>query len=339
MNLKYLGFASRWSPLAVRERALPSVLKPNELLVNVSFIGLNPIDIKLKSIALPPLSWQVGKDFSGVVEAVGGAQTSAFKIGDRVCGGLLSPLDGVLGTHAILDVTKHAVMQTPPALSDEQAAAFPLTFGTAWELLSRTPKRGRLLVLGGASNVGTYAIQIAKHHYDYSEIVATCSASSADFVKSVGADRTIDYRQGNVSQQLKDLGIKFDAIVDTVGGYDALKVWPDILKSYRDGGVYVSNAGDVAPSGSYKHALVAPTLKTIPWALPRLLFGRFLGINYQLVAVGTNAWVQPARDFIANNKITMPIDSVYPLSEYQQAWDRLENMQAKGKVLLDVRNA
>lgn len=338
MSVKYIGYSSRFSPLRLQEKKLPASLGPTQLLVDVSYIGINPIDIKLKSIALVPLNYQVGKDFSGRVEAVGSQLLDDWKVGDRVCGGLISPFEGILGTKALLDVTKHAVMKTPENLDDLHAAAFPLTYGTAFEMLDRTTKSGNILVMGGASNVGSYAIQLAKHMFGYNTIVATCSRNSDETVRSYGAGHTVDYKSPDVSKQLKDLGLKFDAILDTVGGYDALKVWPDILKSNKDGGVYVSIAGDVAPSGSYKNGLIKPTLLSIPWAVPRLLFGKYFGINYQLVAAKKGAWVNSATEFFENNKVQVPIDSVYSWDEFQKAWDKLETMSARGKVLISTKN-
>lgn len=336
MSLKYIGYSSRFSSLRSQEKKLPATLGPTQLLVDVRFIGINPIDIKLKSIALVPFSYQVGKDFSGRVEAVGSQLADVWKVGDRICGGLLSPFEGILGTKALLDVTKHAVMKSPESLDDAHAAAFSLTYGTAFEMLERTSKSGKLLVMGGASNIGTYAIQLAKHMYGYETIVATCSSNSDVLVRSYGADVTIDYKSPDVSNQLKDLGIKFDAILDTVGGYSALKVWPDILKSNKNGGVYVSIAGDVAPSGSYKNGLIRPTILSIPWVVPRLLFGKYFGINYQLVAAKNGSWVNSATEFFQNNNVQVPIDSVYPWNEYQKAWTRLETMSARGKVLIST---
>lgn len=336
MNSKTIGYTSRWSNVKVYDAPTSLDISNDELLVELSYIALNPIDIKKKSFAVIPRTRYAGKEFSGTVKKVGSNLSNEWKYGDRVCGFLNSPLASVtLGTLAAINVNEHAVMKSPPNLSDSEAASFPLTFSTALELLERASKHGNLLVLGGGSNVGSYVIQLAKFKYNFLNIFATCSTRSASFVHSLGVV-PIDYKNENLSKKLIELGIKFDSILDTVGDYSALKVWPQILKKYDDGGVYATIVGDNSAT-SYSSGNLCSLLVSIPSMVPRIVFGKQQGINYQFVVKKETPWVEDASRFFSQNKHVIRIASVYDLYDCKKAWDHVANASGGGKVLLRMK--
>lgn len=332
---RVIGYTTRWSPLVIREVKIGDRIRPSDVVLKLSHIGLNPIDIKLKSVSFIPLHWTVGKDFSGTIEAAG--SDSGFRAGERVCGGLLSPFSGFVGTRGVIDTRTHAILRAPANLSDAEACAFPLTFGTAWKLVESaniSPERP-VLVLGGATNVGSYAIQLLKQR-GVKKVVATCSSRSQDFVQGLGAD-TVDYTSQNVQEHLLHSVVpqKFGTILDTVGGTEALSIWHSILLPASQGGTYATIAGDMAPGKTYEESMIAPTMRA-PWIISRLLFGRLWGLNYKLVQMGGGKWVEQASDFFSKPGATIPIDSVTEFENFQSAWDRLNKLQARGKVLLST---
>lgn len=335
LHSRVIGYLTRWSPLRIREVNIGDKINSNDVVLKLSHIGLNPIDIKLKSVSFLPMHWTIGKDFCGVVESTG--RDTGFKVGDRVCGGLVSPFNGFVGTRALLNAKIHPILHAPPTLTNEEACAFPLTFGTAWKLVKSaniSPEQP-VLVLGGATNVGTYAIQLLKW-YGVKRVVATCSERSKELVKSLGAE-TVDYKSKNFQQDLIQSisPAKFGAIIDTVGGMDALNIWPKILLPAAQGGVYATIAGDMAPGNTYAESMIAPTLRA-PWIISRLLFGRLWGLNYKLVQMGNGEWVNEAPRFFSKSGVVVPIDSITKFDDYQVAWDRLNSLRARGKVLLST---
>lgn len=339
--LSYTSFAS---PLELKTIDVPSELSPTEIVVKVTHTALNPIDIKIKSLD-PGFNLYAIKDFCGHVHSAGQEAAKHWEAGERICGvGLKAPFKGFVGTYALLDISKDALIKPAERLTDAEAAAFPLVFGTAYQLLETatlTPDSS-VLVLGGTTAVGQYVIQLAKLHYRVKNVVATCSASSSPLVRSLGADSVIDYNEPNLSQIFADSAAaigKYSAVIDCVGGYDALRVWPQILKPASTGSSYATVMGDVPPQKSYTKTMIKALL-AMPWVLFRKLFGSYLGINYFLISLsggsGEGGWTKDATTFFANPKTKVIIDSVYPLTQFQKAWDRLDSTRARGKVVLDM---
>lgn len=335
-----LAYKSLFSPLELKKIDVPSDLKPTQLVVKVTHSALNPIDIKIKSMD-PGFTLYAIKDFCGFVERAGQQAAKEWAAGERICGvALKAPIAGFVGTYALLDTATDALIKPAARLTNAEAAAFPLTFGTAYQLLEKpilTPESS-VLVLGGASAVGQEVIQLAKLFYRVKTVVATCSAASSELVRSFGADGVIDYNQQNLSKVLADstdtVG-KYSAVIDCVGGYDALRVWPDLLKPASTGSAYVTVMGDTPPGKTYAQTMLWALLG-LPWIAFRLLFGSYLGINYYIIGLSAGDWTRDATSFFANPGARILIDSVHPLTQFQKAWDRLDSTRAKGKVVLDM---
>lgn len=138
-----------------------------------------------------------------------------FKLGQRVC------LGGVSGTYAeYLAAPSAAVVAVPDGISAEAAAAAPLQALTAWTMMheSYEVKKGdTILITAAAGGVGLWLVQMGK--YLGAKVIATCSASKVDMVKSVGADVVIDYTSGEyydkVMQETDGQGVQ--AVFDGVG--------------------------------------------------------------------------------------------------------------------------
>ena len=172
---------------------------PNDLLVDVRGVSVNPVDVKVRASAQPDNGPRIlGFDAAGVVQAVGSAVTR-FRPGDEVfyAGDITRP-----GTNAELHVVdERLVGRKPASLGFAAAAGMPLTSITAWEILfdSLGLKAGEgtgesLLVIGGAGGVGSILIQLAKQLTGLTVIATASRDDTRAWVKKMGADHVVNHR-------------------------------------------------------------------------------------------------------------------------------------------------
>src|SRR5690625_2222622 len=206
--------------------------RTNEILVRVEAASVNPTDWKHRAnggfLGEPP--FVLGWDLSGVVEEVG-IGVARFSPGDRVFGMLSYPF--VHGAHAEY-VTAPAAWfaPTPASLDHVQAGALPLVSLTAWQALVENADiqpGQRVLVHAAAGGVGHVAVQIAKARGAY--VIGTASAAKHDFLRELGADEVVDYRDRDVEEIAHDV----DAVLDTLGGDTSTRS----LHTLRPGGIVV----------------------------------------------------------------------------------------------------
>jgi NADPH:quinone reductase-like Zn-dependent oxidoreductase len=211
------------------------VAGPGEVVVDIHAASVNAADYKVRlggtygAVKLPHI---LGRDFSGVVSAVG-AGVSDLAIGDAVFG---VTDQGIEGAYAEKIAIKAAIVAKKPAsLSHAEAAALALTSLTAIWALEDTGKLKRgetILIQGGAGGVAGFAIQLAKHLG--ATVITTASANNHDYVRGLGADRVIDYNKEDFSKSVS----RCDIVFDTVGG----DVRPGCYTVLRPGGrlVFIS---------------------------------------------------------------------------------------------------
>ncbi|MEM7064694.1 MAG: zinc-binding alcohol dehydrogenase family protein [Cyanobacteria bacterium P01_B01_bin.77] len=184
---------------------------PNDLLVEVRGISVNPVDVKLRASVQPDGEFRIlGFDAAGVVKEVGAAVTR-FRPGDEVfyAGDITRP-----GTNAEFHVVDERIVgKKPSSLGFAEAAGMPLTSITAWELLfdSLGLKAGEgtdesLLVIGGAGGVGSILIQLAKKLTGLTVIATASRDDTRAWVKKMGADYVINHRNP-LDEEIKALGI------------------------------------------------------------------------------------------------------------------------------------
>jgi len=211
---------------------------PDQILVKSLFTAINPVDGFMQGTGLLVLSWPwvIGCDAAGVVVKAGGKASATFKEGDEVCGctRLGSPGYSTCQEYFLMDAP--LTIPKPKNITIEQAATLGVGTETACLGLLNglhidlpdpkalpEAKDEWVVVLGGASSVGKYAIQILKA-CGY-KVIASCSAKSAAGVKKTGADAIIDYKK-SLEDQLKDLmtatGSKFHRIFDAAASGDSL---------------------------------------------------------------------------------------------------------------------
>jgi len=200
------------------DRPLPV---PSEVLVRVRAVGLNPVELAIRSGAFPllgPPPFILGWDVSGVVaEVVPGV--NRFRPGDEVYGMPFFPRPA--STYAeFVAAPSRQLARKPAGISHEQAAAIPLAGLTAWQSLVDVAEVGpgqRVLIHGAGGGVGHLAVQIAKHFGAY--VIGTASASKAEFVTGLGADEVIDYAAHDFADVVGDI----DVVLEVIGGDYALR--------------------------------------------------------------------------------------------------------------------
>lgn len=327
-----------------------SELKPisdHEITIKVYATSLNPVDIILYNSAYCPLSklnnkQGVGRDYAGVIDAIGveAAANTGLKVGDRVCGMYTHPFGtGTIAEYLQLDPRKDStIAKIPDSWSFEQGAALPLVYGTADHMMSGHELKGaKVLILGGATSVGRYLIQLAKLR-GATSIVTSNGARSNELVQLLGLTKQIDYHKdpnllNPVLEQAKEG--KFNYIYDCAGNDDLFGQMDHILDSKKNG--YVSIVGDRHYSYTEDHAL------SLSWVsakglvrLIRLKLG-LLGYSYLFTLVPPGKWIEQGVKLVDEGKIKQFIDKVYPFEETPKAFDQLRNGAALGKVVIKVR--
>ena len=212
--------------------------QPGEILIHVAAVGVTPTeklwyttthhaDGTSRSLAIP------GHEFSGTVARIDAGATG-FTVGDPVFG--LNDWFAEGATAEFCVTRPSNIARKPSSLSDIEAASTPISVLTAWQglhLHAKVQKNERVLIHGGSGAVGLFAVQLAKRAGAY--VIATASKANIDFVRQLGADEAIDYRESRFEQA----GL-VDVIFDTVGGETRDRSWA-LLKP---GGRLVTIAAD-----------------------------------------------------------------------------------------------
>lgn len=210
----------------------------NDVLIKVHASSVNLLDSKIRKgefkLILPysfPLI--MGNDLAGVVVRVG-AGVRHFKPGDEV---YARPPESRIGTFAeLIAVDQSALALKPKNITMEQAAALPLVALTAWQVLvetARLKKGQKVFIHAGSGGVGSIAIQLAKHLGAF--VATTTSTSNVDWVKALGADVVIDYKQQNFETVLRD----YDVVLNSLGPVELEKS----LSVLKPGGQLISISG------------------------------------------------------------------------------------------------
>lgn len=289
------------------ERPVPG---PSELLIRVRAAGLNPTDWKHRAsevfIGKPP--FVLGWDVSGVVEEVGTGVT-LHKPGDEVFGML--PYPHGVGSHAeYVTGPARAFVPKPSNVDHVQAGAIPLAALTAWQALVDTAQLQagqRVLIHAAAGGVGHFAVQIAKARGAH--VIATASAGKHEFLRSLGADELIDYREVDFADVVSDV----DVVLDPIAGDTRARS----LRTLKRGGVLVS----ILPFGREGIAAEADRL----------------GVRVELMLVEADqAGMRAIAELVESGRLCAEIAGVFPLAEAAKAHALGETNRTTGKLVLSV---
>lgn len=308
-------------PEVVRLTDVPTpVPKDQELLVKVYCSTVNRTDSGFRSAEyVVSRFWSglfrpkypiLGCEFSGVVEGIGkGVRT--FKVGDRIFG-FNDQTFGGHGEYLIIAETA-AIATMTPSMSFEEAAA--LTEGAHYALCNiraaKVAAGQNVLVYGATGAIGSAAVQLLKSRGAH--ITAVCNTRNVELVKSLGADKVIDYQTQDFTQ-IKD---RFSFIFDAVGKSSFRQCKP--LLTPR--GIYIST--ELGKNG-----------ENIFWALLTPL-GRGKRLLFPLPAISKDDVIY-LRDLFEKGEYRPVIDRLYSLEEIVEAYKYVETGQKTGNVILKM---
>lgn len=308
-------------------------IKPDEMLVQVNAVGLNPIDNMIAQGTFKPilkfqLPAMVGSDLAGIVVEVG-SQVTRFKTGDAVFASIFDLGMGALAEFAV--VPESAAALKPANLDFVQAASIPMVGLTSWQALKERAhlKPGRkVFIPAGSGGIGTFAIQLAK--YLGAKVGTTTSTSNVSLVKRLGADEVVDYKKQAFEKELQG----YDVVLGTIRG-DLIGKSLGILKSKS---IIVSLIGPL--DAAFARARGMNLLMVfVFW----LMSARMIRKARQLGAKYTFLFVHPDGDQLAEigkiieaGHIVPVIDKVFSFNQTKEALGYLEEGRAKGKVVVKI---
>lgn len=283
---------------------------PSQVLVRVRAAGVNPTDWKHRSGFgfLGDRPGVLGWDVCGVVEEVGMGVT-LFTPGDEVMGML--PYPSGHGSHAEYVVAPtRSLVRRPDVIDHIQAGALPLVSLTAWQALVDTANLrsgARVLIHAAAGGVGHVAVQIAKARGAY--VIGTASAGKHDFLRGLGVDEPVDYRETDVTEAFSDV----DVVLDTLGGDNAVKS----LRVLRPGGILVS----ILPRGTQEMYDEADRL----------------GVRaVRMLVEADHAGMSAVAELVEAGKLRPAIAGTFPLADAAKAHAAGETGRTTGKLVLLV---
>ena len=341
--MKAVRFHHHGGPEVLRYEEVPApTIEPGEALVRVRACALNHLDIWARrglrrvDIPMPHIS---GSDVAG---EVADAPESDVPAGRRVmlqpgvscgmCAACLSGNDNACRDYEVLGYLHHPggyaefvkvplqnLVPIPDDLAFAAAAAFPLTFLTAWHMLMTRAqlKPGEdVLVLAAGSGVGQAAIQVARLHG--ARVFATAgSEEKLERARALGASVVIHHYKQEIAAEVRRLTNKrgVDVVIEHVGE----ATWPQSIQSLARGGRLVTCGATTGANGALDLSVLFAKRLTI--------HGSYMGTKGELM--------RAARFFFAG-QLTPVIDRIYPLAEAPEAQRRMEESGQFGKIVLEV---
>ncbi|MEV4206339.1 NADP-dependent oxidoreductase [Nocardia salmonicida] len=309
------------------------VVGERDVLVQIQAAGLNVLDEKIrvgefKQILPYELPLILGNDLAGTVIGVG-AKVQGFKLGDEV---YARPDKDRIGTFAErIAIAEADLALKPTSISFEDAASLPLVALTAWQALV---ERGnlqpgqRVLIHAGAGGVGSIAIQLAKHLG--ATVATTVSTGNVEFVRELGADVVIDYRDQDFEQLLDG----YDLVLDSLGGKNLEKS----LRVLRPGGKAIGIAGP--PDPAFARDLGANLVLRL--AITVLSSGirrqaKRLGVNYEFLFMRADgAQLRHITALVDDGALRPVVGRVFDFAQTAQALQSLEERGTRGKSVITM---
>jgi len=256
-----------------------------------------------------------GRDVAGVVESIGGNVTR-FKAGDEVFG----TAEGSFAEYVC--AREDRLAPKPANLSFEQVAAVPISGLTALQGLRDAGKiepGQKVLVIGAAGGVGSFAVQIAQAYG--AEVTGVCSTNKMDLVRSIGASHVIDYTR----EDFADGPRRYDVILDTAGN----RSLTHLRRALTPKGTLVIVGGEGGGGrwlGGFDRQIFRAPLLSI-----------FVGQTMRpLVSTESLNDLLALKELIEAGKVTPVIDRTYPLSQAPEAIRYVAEGHARGKVVINL---
>ena len=329
--MKAIVYTKYGSPdvLQLKEVEKP-IPKDNEVLIKIFATTVSSGDMRIRSFKVPPLPWLpmriamglirprkkiLGFALAGEIESVG-KDVRLFRKGDRVFG---STGFG-FGAHAeYICLPEEGVLTIKPAnMTYEEAATVSFGGNTALHFLRKGNIQSgqKVLIYGASGSVGTYAVQLAK--YFGAEVTGVCSTTNLELVKSLGADKVIDYTKEDFTKSGQTYDIIFDAV--------AKSSFSRCKSSLKQKGIYLT------------------TVPTLAFFL-QMLWTSMVGSKKAVIAfTGMRPSSERTKDLVflkelfEAGKIKPVIDRRYPLEQIPEAHSYVEKGHKKGNVVITVEH-
>jgi len=303
------------------------VPKDNEVLIKIHATTVTSSDCNLRNLTFAP-TWSVvpmrmqfglrkprinrlGIDLAGEIEAVG-KDVKRYKTGEQVFG---RP-DPAFGAYAeYICIREDGVLANKPAnMTWEEAASLPLAGNTALYFirdLGNIQAGQKVLINGASGAIGTFAVQLAKYYG--AEVTGVCSTTNLELVKSLGADKVIDYTKEDLARS----GETYDVVLDAVGKISFSRC-RNLLEQE---GLYLATLPTLA--------IVLQTVWTSMIGDKKVKFGDAIGKAENLVFLG---------ELAETGKLKAVIDRCYPLEQMAEAFRYVEKGHKKGNVAITVEH-
>jgi NADPH:quinone reductase-like Zn-dependent oxidoreductase len=299
--------------------------KDNEILIKVHATTVTVADVRARSFTVPPSFWIparialgirkpkrtiLGAELAGEIESVG-ADVTRFKKGDQVFASTL----GTFGAYAEYKcLPEDGVIATKSSnMSYEEAAALPIGARTALHYIRKAniqPGK-KVLVYGASGSVGTYAVQLAK--YFGAEVTGVCSTTNLELVKSLGADKVIDYTREDFSAK----GETYDVILETVDKSS----FSACMKALKEGGIYLN--------------------VTVPFPSMEMLWAKMTSSKKLMLGENPPNRAEDLvflKELVERGKLKAVIDRDYPMEQIVEAHRYVDKGHKKGNVVITVNH-
>jgi NADPH:quinone reductase-like Zn-dependent oxidoreductase len=252
-----------------------------------------------------------GMDVAGVVTAVG-AKVTRFRPGDEVFG------SGTSTYAEYATAPEKNLVPKPANVSFPEAAAVPISAFAALQGLRKGKVQAgqRVLVIGAAGGVGSYAVQLAVAAG--ADVTGICRTEKMDFVRSLGADDVLDYTR----EAITDGGRRYDLILDT-GGNRTLR---ELRRALTPTGTLVIVGAEV---GGWRQGIERQILAMLLTPFIRQKLRSYVSLPNQ-------ADLQTLADALASGTLRAPVDRTFPLAQAGEAIQYMRDGKGKGKVVLTV---